>query len=151
MQLTPHFTSEELLYTSEVAYIGHQEELLETHPGKLYMLAGFAERVREICGCPLVVTSGYRSKMLNSVIGGSQTSQHSLCEAFDFVPKGKEIERAAIDIMTSDLKYGQLIIEYKRNQKWLHISIGGKRENLVYNNGKYTLLTSYKELLKNSK
>ena len=47
MQLTPHFTSEELLYTSEVAYIGHQEELLETHPGKLYMLAGFAERVRE--------------------------------------------------------------------------------------------------------
>lgn len=151
MQLTPHFTSEELLYTSEVAYLGHQEELLETNPGKLYMLAGFAERVREIIGSPMVVTSAYRSKMLNSVIGGSQTSQHALCEAIDFIPKNCSIEQAAIAIMCSDLKYGQLIVERKRNKRWLHISIGAKRENLAYNNGKYSLLSSTREVMENAK
>lgn len=151
MQLTPHFSSEELLYTSELAYMGHQEELLQTHPGKLYMLAGFAERVREIVGSPLIITSAYRSKMLNSIIGGSPTSQHALCEAIDFVPKGKEIEQAACDIMRSDLKYGQLIVEYSKGKKWLHISIGGKRENLTYNNGKYQLIASVQDFIKNSK
>ena len=151
MQLTPHFSSEELLYTSELAYMGHQEELLQTHPGKLYMLAGFAERVREIVGSPLIITSAYRSKMLNSIIGGSPTSQHALCEAIDFVPKGKEIEQAACAIMRSDLKYGQLIVEYSKGKKWLHISIGGKRENLTYNNGKYQLIASVQDFLKNSK
>ena len=151
MQLTPHFSSEELLYTSELAYMGHHEELLQTHPGKLYMLAGFAERVREIVGSPLIITSAYRSKMLNSIIGGSPTSQHALCEAIDFVPKGKDIEQATCDIMRSDLKYGQLIVEYSKGKKWLHISIGGKRENLTYNNGKYQLIASVQDFLKNSK
>lgn len=151
MQLTPHFTSEELLYTSELAYMGHQEEILQEEPGKLYMLAGFAERVREIVGAPLIVTSAYRCKMLNSIIGGSPTSQHALCEAIDFVPKGRDLNKAAIDIMCSDLKYGQLIIENSKGNRWLHISIGGKRENLAYNNGKYSLLTSSRDVLENAK
>ena len=151
MQLTPHFTSEELLCTSHTLYKKDQEEILQEEPGKLYMLAGFAERVREILCCPMVITSAYRCDKLNKAVGGSSTSQHALCEAIDFVPKGRDLNKAAIDIMCSDLKYGQLIIENSKGNRWLHISIGGKRENLAYNDGKYSLLTTTRDVLENAK
>lgn len=42
------------------------------------------QRIRELLGCPVLISSGYRSEALNRSIGGSRTSQHSKGQASDF-------------------------------------------------------------------
>ena len=74
MQLTPHFTLEELATTSLAAYKSKNIKEAKRKMGKMYMLAGFAERIREIIGYPLIVTSGYRYAELNKAVGGALVS-----------------------------------------------------------------------------
>lgn len=138
MQLTPHFTLVELAVTNNQKYKEKNLQEAEKQLGKMYMLAGFAERVREIVGKPMIITSGYRCSGLNTAIGGSKTSQHRFGEAIDFVCKGMTSSQIACKIAASDLKFQQLIIESSNGKYWVHVSIGSKREVLQYKNGKYT-------------
>ena len=140
MNLTPHFTDIEICKTSFSKYKQKNLEEGTKQLGKLYMLAGFAERVREIVGKPLIITSGYRCDGLNKAVKGSSASQHRLCEAIDFKVKGMTNQQVACKIAASDLKFQQLIIENSGSAEWVHISIGSKREVLRYKNGKYSLL-----------
>lgn len=140
MQLTPHFTDIELCKTNNQKYKEQNLKEALKYPGKLYMLAGFAERVREIVGLPLIITSGYRCNALNRAVGGTLTSQHRLCEAIDFKCSGLKNEQIACKIAASDLKFQQLIIEHSKGAAWVHVSIGSKREVLRYKDGKYTKL-----------
>lgn len=140
--LTPHFTLEELATTSLASYKSKNIKEAKRKMGKMYMLAGFAERIREIIGYPLIVTSGYRCTELNKAVGGALVSQHMLCEAIDIVCKENKVETMFQKIKNSDLKYGQMIIETnKAGSQWLHISIGSNKQRLKYEPGKgYTLL-----------
>lgn len=140
MQLTPHFALEELATTSNKKYKELNLREAQKQIGKMYMLAGFAERVREIVGAPLIITSGYRCPGLNKAVGGANTSQHKLGEAIDFKCHRYTNEQLACKIAASDLKFQQLIIEHSGAATWVHISIGSKREVLRYKNGKYTKL-----------
>lgn len=135
--LTPHFKISELSTTNNSKYKTINLEKAKEHIGKMYMLAGFAERVREIVGKPLIITSGLRCKQLNDAVGGSPTSQHVKCEAIDFIAKGLTSEQIAKKLANSDLKFQQLIIETSNGAEWVHISIGSKQEILKYRNGKY--------------
>lgn len=136
-QLVPHFSLEELCATTNKQYKDKNLEEGKKQLGKMYMLAGFAERVREIVGRPMTITSGYRCPDLNKAVGGAISSQHKLGEAIDFVCKGLTTEEIACKIATSDLKFQQLIIEHSGSKVWVHVSIGSKREVLRYKNGKY--------------
>lgn len=141
MNLTPHFTIEELAGTSNEQYKKLNLLKAQEQMGKMYMLAGFAERVREIIGKPVIITSGFRCKELNKAIGGAITSQHTLCEAIDIVVKGMRCEDVFNRIVTSDLKYNQIIIE--RNSKgsqWVHISIGSYKQKLQFDGKQYIRL-----------
>lgn len=141
MQLVPHFTLEELCTTSHEKYRLLNLDEAQKQMGKMYMLAGFAERVREIIGKPVIITSGFRCKELNKAIGGAITSQHTLCEAIDIVVKGMRCEDVFNRIVTSDLKYNQIIIE--RNSKgsqWVHISIGSYKQKLQFDGKQYIRL-----------
>lgn len=137
-QLTPHFTLEELATTSNQKYKELNLQEAQKQMGKMYMLAGFAERVREIVGKPMTITSGYRCPDLNKAVGGAISSQHKLGEAIDFVCKGLTTNEIACKIAVSDLKFQQLIIEHSGSKVWVHVSIGSKREILLYKNGRYT-------------
>lgn len=138
MQLTPHFTLEELARTDVKTYKLSNIAFAKEQMGKMYMLAGFAERVREIVGKPMTITSGYRCPDLNKAVGGAISSQHKLGEAIDFVCKGLTTNEIACKIAVSDLKFQQLIIEHSGSKVWVHVSIGSKREILLYKNGRYT-------------
>jgi len=46
------------------------------------------EPIRQYFNCPVIITSGFRSKKLNQTIGGSKYSQHLKGEASDFIVKG---------------------------------------------------------------
>lgn len=141
MNLTPHFTIEELAGTSVEKYKKLNLLKAQEQMGKMYMLAGFAERVREIVGKPLIITSGYRCPELNKAIGGAITSQHIFCEAIDFVVKGLRPEDVFNRIVTSDLKYNQIIIERNtKGSQWVHISIGAFKQKLQFDGKKYIYL-----------
>jgi uncharacterized protein YcbK (DUF882 family) len=140
MLLTAHFTLEELATTNNKEFKEKNIASAKKQLGKMYMLAGFAERVREIVGLPLIITSGYRCPGLNKAVGGATTSQHKLCEAIDFVCKGMMAEHIACKLAASDLKFQQLILEHTTGRCWVHISIGSKREVLRYKDGKYSVL-----------
>ena len=140
MNLTPHFKISELAGTSVAKFKAKNLKEAKERMGKMYMLAGFAERVREIVGKPLIITSGYRCDSLNKAVGGSPTSQHKLGEAIDFKVRNMTNSQVACKLMGSDLKFQQLIIESAGGAEWVHISIGSKREVLRYKNGKYSLL-----------
>ena len=139
--LTPHFTLDELCVTTNKQYKEKNLEEGKKILGKMYMLAGFAERVREIVGAPMTITSGYRCPALNKAVGGAFSSQHKLCEAIDFVCKGFTTDQLACKLIASDLKFQQLIIEHSKGKSWIHIAIGSKHEILRYQNGEYTKLS----------
>lgn len=140
MNLTPHFTLEELAVTTNKECKELNLKRAEENLGKMYMLAGFAERVREIVGKPMTITSGFRCPKLNKAVGGSSTSQHIAGEAIDFVCRGLTAEQIACKIAASDLKFQQLIIETSKGKSWVHIAIGSKMDVLRYKNGKYSLI-----------
>ena len=106
--------------------------------GRMYQLAGFAERVREIVGRPVIITSGFRCVKLNHAVGGSLTSQHVSAEAIDIRVSGKTPSELFQILAHSDLKYDQLILEQVGNAQWVHVSIGSKKEKLTYDGKKYT-------------
>lgn len=118
MNLTPHFTLEELTHTD------HRE--LENTPNEaelanIQRLAEFLEQLKTVLGGkPVMVNSAFRSKAVNDAVGSKDTSQHRVgCAADIRVPSmtPDEVVRA---IIGSDLGYDQVIREFDR---WTHVSI----------------------------
>ena len=68
---------------------------------------------------PIVITSGYRSEMLNRIIDGSNESQHCKGEAADIIVPGMQACELFAFILKSNIKYDQVILEFNR---WVHIS-----------------------------
>ncbi len=83
---------------------------------------------------PLIISSGYRSKELNSIIKGSRNSQHCKGQAIDL-----DLDGWYDDFDNSDLFYlileefdfDQLIWEYgdKEKPEWVHVSYVSKEKN----------------------
>lgn len=107
----------------------------------LMRTADFAQKLRELLGFPIRITSGYRCSDLNSAVGGVPDSQHIVGEALDFVcPKFGTPENIVRFIKETGLGVDQCIIE---NNSWVHVSI--RRENnrnqfAVIKNNEFTLL-----------
>lgn len=129
-KLTSHFTYNELTNTDVKELLEkNREQGLQYRP-QLKKLAEFAEQVREILDCPMVITSGYRCEELNTKLGGSPTSRHVFAEAIDFIPKSMDAYQAFAKIIVSNIEYGQLILEKRGLGHILHISLGSKRQKM---------------------
>ena len=79
--------------------------------------------LREAWGAPIIVTSGFRSKMLNEMVGGAANSQHTTGMAADIRTLSdlpQDNERLFDLARRMDLPFDQLIDEYRYN--WVHIS-----------------------------
>jgi hypothetical protein len=82
--------------------------------------------LRDSFGCPIYVSSGYRSEELNAAIGGSKRSQHIQGRALDLDAdvfggcSNGEIFRFILNNLTFD----QLIWEFgdQDNPDWVHVS-----------------------------
>ena len=85
------------------------------------------EPIRKHFGVPIIISSGYRSKALNTAIGGSLTSQHCQGEAIDIDMDGTRngvTNKMVFDYIKAHLNYDQLIWEFgtKDNPDWVHVS-----------------------------
>ena len=83
--------------------------------------------IREHFGVPIHISSGYRSKELNSKIGGSATSQHCSGEAIDIDMDSSSSGVTNADVFNyikDNLQFDQLIWEFgtDKNPDWVHVS-----------------------------
>lgn len=106
-----------------------------------------ADRVRELLGFPMLVSSGYRSLKLNSAIGGSKTSSHVQGYAMDFICPGFGTPREVFDFLKKSMrdksiKFDQLLLEFENSPgAWVHLGFGPEMrgEVLVYDGKHYTI------------
>lgn len=118
MNLTPHFTVEELTYTDHREFDNTPDEAAMAN---LRRLAQFLERVKEVLGGkPILINSAFRSKKVNDAVGSKDTSQHRLGCAADIRVPGMTPDQVVKAIMASGLGYDQVIREFDR---WTHVSI----------------------------
>ena len=85
------------------------------------------EPIRNHFKVPIHISSGYRSKELNSAIGGSLTSQHCSGEAIDIDMDNSAngvTNKMVFDYIKSNLSFDQLIWEFgsSSNPDWVHVS-----------------------------
>ena len=85
------------------------------------------EPLREWVGCPIKVNSMFRSLELNTALKGSKTSSHMNGEAMDITSMacGKENCKSNLDMfhwIKDNLEFDQLIWEFGKEPKWLHVS-----------------------------
>ena len=82
--------------------------------------------LREAFGCPIYVSSGYRSAELNTAIGGSRRSQHVEGRALDLDADvyGGCTNSQVFNWIKENVDFDQLIWEFgdDDNPDWVHVS-----------------------------
>ena len=129
--LSKNFSLEELIKSDMAIRRG-----MPNNPGnkELENLKALVENVlqplRDLVGLPIVINSGYRSPAVNTLIGGSATSQHMKGEAADIIVPTLDLKTVYLAIM-NNFVYDQLIFEFG---SWVHVSFNRKKnrkQNLV--------------------
>ena len=121
MNLTPHFTLEELTITEHREFDNTPDE---AELANLKRLAEFLEKVKEVLGGkPIMINSAFRCKQVNDAVGSKDTSQHRIGCAADLRVPGMTPDEVVKAIIASGIGYDQVIREFDR---WTHISIPNK-------------------------
>ena len=130
MNLSPHFTFEEMTRTGQTALQDKNREEAKAFIKPLTELAEFLEVIRTHFGKPLKINSAFRGLAVNSATpGSSKTSQHMKGEAADIeMPGVDDAELHRWICKESCLKYGQCILERPPGKSWVHVSICGSRD-----------------------
>jgi hypothetical protein len=138
MQLSKNLSLAEMTRSDSAKRLGISNEPTIAHLSNMRKLAeNVFQPIREHFGVPIYISSGYRSKALNSEIkGSSKTSQHSKGEAMDIDMDNTQITNAQIfDFIKNNLSFDQLIWEYgnDKNPDWVHVSYSatGKQRNQI--------------------
>ena len=143
MKLTEHFTLGEMIKTSVRTKDGNMPSLAQIE--NLKRVCSWLEELREeynkrygtspqeaLMGVdeePIIINSGYRSKLVNKAVGGADNSNHLTGCAADIRVLGMEqLLRYAVILLDisdeSDEDFDELILE--RNSKgtyWLHFAV----------------------------
>jgi hypothetical protein len=151
MQLSKNLTLAEVTRSETAKRKGISNMPTPEHIENFKKLAeNIFQPIREHFGVPIHVSSGYRSKALNTAIGGSLSSQHCQGEAIDIDMDGSSngiTNKMVFDFIKDNLVFDQMIWEFgtDKNPDWVHVSYestGKQRKQIlkaVKTNGK----TSY--------
>lgn len=91
------------------------------------------DKLRDGWGRPIIVTSGYRCKELNTAVGGTHYSQHLKGQAADIVSDDFEAFRRFVRRWCKDNEFDQCIFEHGGGREWIHISYveGRNRRQII--------------------
>ena len=125
--MTPHFSLEEFTASDTAARLNIDNRLPDELRENALKTLQMMERIRFHIDAPITITSGYRCKALNGVIGSKPGSDHTLALAVDFkAPKaGTPFQIAAsLAPVIKIIGIGQLILEYAspNGSGWVHVS-----------------------------
>jgi hypothetical protein len=121
MNLTPHFTLEELTASETAERNGWDNSPNDQELANLTRLADFLEQVKMVLdGKPIMISSGLRTKKVNDAVGSKDSSQHRTGCACDFRVPGMTPDEVVRKIMASGISFDQVIREFDR---WTHISV----------------------------
>ncbi len=121
MQLSPHFSLEELIASETAVRAGIDNTPPQALMPNLRALAAGLELVRAALGNrPLHINSGYRCQALNTRVGGAANSRHPHGLAADVIcpSYGTPLEVCRA-IVAAGVKPDQVIHEFG---KWCHVS-----------------------------
>lgn len=92
------------------------------------LVSNVLDPLREAFGKPIIVNSGYRSTLLNNILGGARSSQHTRGEAADITAEDVKDNKQLFEIIRENLPFDQLIWEKgtRTYPDWIHVSF--KRE-----------------------
>ena len=145
-----YFTIKELCASLKATALGIKNEPTKQVLVNLESLVfNILDPLRAAWGGAIVVTSGYRSAVLNKAVGGSTTSAHRYGLAADIVPADRRI--AAFKafcvkwLKDNAVNFDQYIDEVGGGSEWVHIGIKSpsgnqRRQFLKYRNGHYEAL-----------
>lgn len=118
MQLTEHFSLEELTHTDHREFDNTPND---AELANLRRLAEFLEEVKDLLdGKPIMVNSAFRCKQVNDAVGSKDSSQHRVGCAADIRVPGMTPDQVVKAVINSSLPFDQVIREFDR---WTHISI----------------------------
>jgi hypothetical protein len=150
MQLSEHLSLAEVTRSETAKRRGISNMPTEAHIANFKLLAeNIFEPIRNHFGKPIHISSGYRSKDLNTAIGGALSSQHCQGEAIDIDMDGTDITNAQVfNYIKDNLEFDQLIWEFgtDTNPDWVHVSYEskGKQRKQILRALKNGGATSYK-------
>ena len=138
MKLSPNLSLSEFTHSNTAKRRGIDNTPKADHLEAARELAkNIFQPIREYFDKPIFISSGYRSKELNEVIGGSQTSQHSKGEAIDIDMdhRGGPENEEVFHYIRENLPFDQLIWEFGTDKRpdWVHVSYkkGGKQRGQI--------------------
>jgi hypothetical protein len=148
MKLSAHLDLSEVIRSESAKRNGISNMPIPQHIENFKLLAEKVfEPVRVHFGCPIHISSGYRSVELNKCIGGSLTSQHCTGEAIDIDMDGSPsgvTNKMVFDYIKDNLQFDQLINEF--DYSWVHVSYEstGKQRKQVLDAIRVNGKTTYK-------
>ena len=127
MQLSEHFSLEELTASETAARNGWDNTPNPDELSNLKRLAEFLEEVKQVLGGkPVMINSAFRSKLVNDAVGSKDSSQHRVGCAADIRVPSMTPDDVVKAVIASGIGYDQVIREFDR---WTHISIPNKPED----------------------
>ena len=96
-----------------------------------YLVKNILDPARQELGEPITITSGFRCRKLNTLVGGALYSKHIQGKAADIRIKSKEYGQRLFDILSKNKKVDTLLYEHnKLGTTWLHVSWNENPRNL---------------------
>jgi hypothetical protein len=121
LNLSTHFTLIEFCASEVAARRGLDNTMpSELIPNAVALCETVLEPARAVLG-PLRVNSGYRSKKVNSAVGGAWGSQHQFGQAADIIPLAANVSLVDLYVWLyrNNKAWDQLIFEFS---SWIHVS-----------------------------
>ena len=131
IKLTENFTLHEFIFSNTAVSSNISNMPTEGEYANIVRLAGTMQKVRDILGHPINVSSGFRSLALNRAVGGSTTSAHRFGLAADFKCPGYGGTRAIVAALsgTPGLMFDQVIAEFPDSgSTWVHLGLRSVKE-----------------------
>jgi hypothetical protein len=151
MKLSKHLSLAEVTRSETAKRRGINNQPTAEHLENFKLLAEKVfDPIIEHFKVPIYISSGYRSKALNTAIKGSLSSQHCSGEAIDIDMDGSAngvTNTMVFDFIKDNLDFDQMIWEFGSSSKpdWVHVSYkaNGKQRKQILKALKVNGKTSY--------
>ena len=131
-RISKHISYKEAVGSNYAKQKGISNKPNEEQVEKMKLLAEEVfEPLREWVDAPIKVNSMFRSLELNTALKGSKTSSHMKGEAMDITSMGGKSNLEMFHYIKDNLEFDQLIWEFGKEPKWLHVSFSKNNRKQV--------------------